>query len=105
MAIMELKLNKKHKFIIYKLSDDFKTIVIDTVDDSEDWEVFREKLINAETKSKTSEIFNICDNRVWWEKAQDMLSMTLSLICQAEKDQGTENSNPIFKIETQTLQE
>lgn len=49
----ELKLNKKHKFIIYKLSDDFKTIIVDTVDDSEDWEVFREKLINAETKSKT----------------------------------------------------
>ncbi|TQS35493.1 hypothetical protein Golomagni_04086 [Golovinomyces magnicellulatus] len=49
----ELKLLKKHKFIIYKLSDNFKTIEVDDVDDSDDWDVFREKLINAETKSKT----------------------------------------------------
>jgi hypothetical protein len=43
----ELKLNKKLKFIIYKLSDDYKT------SENGDWDVFREKLLSAQSKSKT----------------------------------------------------
>jgi len=54
MAYNDLKLNKKYKYIIYKLSDDNKQIVIDsTSEDGADYEDFREKLINAKTKSKT----------------------------------------------------
>ena len=49
----ELKLNKKIKFIIYKLDDNYKEIVIDEASENGDWEVFREKLINAQSKSKT----------------------------------------------------
>jgi hypothetical protein len=48
----ELKLNKKIKFIIYKLSDDFKKIEVEETSENGDWEVFREKLIKAETKNK-----------------------------------------------------
>ena len=49
----ELKLSKKYKFIIFKLSDDNKQIVVEEASDSPDWEVFREKLVNATTKSKS----------------------------------------------------
>jgi len=49
----ELKLNKKIKYIIYKMSDDYKEIVVEEASEDEDWEAFREKLINAQSKSKT----------------------------------------------------
>jgi len=52
----ELKLNKKLKFIIYKLSDDYKEIVIEETSDNGDWDVFREKLLNAQSKSKTGKV-------------------------------------------------
>jgi hypothetical protein len=48
----ELKLNKKLKFIIYKLSDDYKEIVIEETSENGDWDVFREKLLKAESKNK-----------------------------------------------------
>jgi len=48
----ELKLGKTLKYIIYKLSDDFGTIVVEETGDDKDWDNFREKLINAKTKSK-----------------------------------------------------
>jgi cofilin len=47
----ELKLNKKLKFIIFKLTDDYKEIVVEEASEDPDWEVFREKLINAESKN------------------------------------------------------
>jgi hypothetical protein len=49
----ELKLNKKLKFIIYKLSDDYKEIVVEETSENGDWDVFREKLLSAQSKSKT----------------------------------------------------
>jgi enolase len=49
----ELKLNKKLKFIIYKLSDDYKEIVIEETSENSDWDFFREKLLSAQSKSKT----------------------------------------------------
>jgi len=49
----ELKLNKKLKFIIYKLSDDYKEIVVEEESENGDWDFFREKLLSAESKSKT----------------------------------------------------
>jgi spore cortex formation protein SpoVR/YcgB (stage V sporulation) len=52
-AYNELKLSKKFKYIIFKLSDDNKEIVVEEASDDKDWENFREKLINATTKSKT----------------------------------------------------
>ncbi|KAH8791263.1 cofilin [Hyaloscypha sp. PMI_1271] len=52
----ELKLNKKLKFIIYQLSDDYKQIVIEETSEDGDWEVFREKLLSAQSKSKTGKI-------------------------------------------------
>jgi len=52
----ELKLNKKIKFIIYKLDDNYKEIVVDEASEDGDWEVFREKLITAQSKSKTGKV-------------------------------------------------
>ncbi|PMD38803.1 hypothetical protein L207DRAFT_513286 [Hyaloscypha variabilis F] len=52
----ELKLNKKLKFIIYKLSDDYKEIVIEETSENGDWDFFREKLLSAQSKSKTGKI-------------------------------------------------
>lgn len=49
----ELKLNKKIKFILYKLSDDYKEIVVEEASENGDWDHFREKLVNATSKSKT----------------------------------------------------
>jgi hypothetical protein len=48
----QLKLGKSVKYIIYKLSDDFKTIVVEEASNDSDWEKFREKLINAKSKNK-----------------------------------------------------
>ncbi|KUJ09067.1 cofilin/tropomyosin-type actin-binding protein [Mollisia scopiformis] len=48
----ELKLGKSIKYIIYKLSDDFGTIVVEETGSDKDWDNFREKLVNAKTKSK-----------------------------------------------------
>ncbi|OAA64409.1 cofilin [Niveomyces insectorum RCEF 264] len=70
-AYNELKLNKKYKYIIFKLSDDDKQIVIEdqAVDETtasqrqrmeegerkgreeQFWETFREKIINAKSKT------------------------------------------------------
>jgi cofilin len=56
-AYNELKLNKKYKYVVYKLSDDNKEIVVDcTSDDGPEYEDFRNKLINAQTKSKTGAV-------------------------------------------------
>lgn len=52
-AYNDLKLSKKYKYIIYKLSDDNKQIVVDEASADKDWENFREKLVNATTKSKS----------------------------------------------------
>ena len=52
-AYNDLKLNKKHKYIIFKLSDDSKQIVVEDASSDQDWENFREKLVNATSKSKT----------------------------------------------------
>lgn len=51
-AYNDLKLHKKHKYIIYKLSDDFKQILVEESSPDKDWEAFREKLINATSKNK-----------------------------------------------------
>ncbi|KAK4190250.1 hypothetical protein QBC35DRAFT_471881 [Podospora australis] len=56
-AYNDLKLNKKYKYVIYKLSDDNKEIVVDsTSEDGPKYDDFREKLINAKTKSKTGAV-------------------------------------------------
>lgn len=56
-AYNDLKLNKKYKYVIYKLSDDNKEIVVDsTSEDSPEYDDFREKLINATTKSKSGAV-------------------------------------------------
>lgn len=53
-AYNELKLNKKYKYVIFKLTDDNKEIVVEsTSEDGPEYEDFRKKLINATTKSKT----------------------------------------------------
>ncbi|KAI9835637.1 MAG: cofilin [Sclerophora amabilis] len=51
-AFNELKLGKTTKYIIYKLSDDNKEVVVEEKSDSSDWDVFREKLINAKSKDR-----------------------------------------------------
>ena len=56
----ELKLNKKIKFIIYKLSDDNREVVVEEASDNGEWDYFREKLINAKTKNKVVCLFFAC---------------------------------------------
>jgi len=52
----ELKLGKTLKYIIYKLSDDFGTIVVEETGSDKDWDNFREKLVNAKTKTKQGKV-------------------------------------------------
>jgi len=49
----DLKLNKKYKYIIYKLSDDNREIVVEEASDNKEWEYFRQKLFDAKSKSKS----------------------------------------------------
>ncbi|RWA09376.1 hypothetical protein EKO27_g5741 [Xylaria grammica] len=55
-AFNDLKLAKKYKYIIYKLSDDNREIVVEDASADKDWEVFREKLINATSKTKSGAV-------------------------------------------------
>jgi len=52
----DLKLGRpgkpKIKYIIYKLSDDNKQIVVEESSEDPDWEVFRTKLESAKSKNK-----------------------------------------------------
>ncbi len=52
-AYNDLKLGKKYKYIIYKLSDNNKEIMVEEASADKDWDGFREKLINATSKSKS----------------------------------------------------
>jgi Cofilin/tropomyosin-type actin-binding protein len=47
-----LKIGKTYKYIIFKLSDDNKSIVVEGASANDDWEEFREKLVNARSKNK-----------------------------------------------------
>lgn len=49
----DLKLGKTIKYIIYKLSDDNKEIVVEDTSEDADWDNFREKLVNAKSKTKS----------------------------------------------------
>ncbi|KAG6008498.1 cofilin, partial [Claviceps pusilla] len=64
-AYNDLKLSKKYKYIIFKLSDDFKQIVIEDASTDKDWENFREKLINSTTKSKSGVVGKGCRYAVY----------------------------------------
>ncbi|KAI4600360.1 cofilin [Pestalotiopsis sp. 9143b] len=55
-AFNDLKLAKKFKFIVFKLSDNNREIVVEEASTDGDWEVFREKLVNAQHKSKTGAV-------------------------------------------------
>lgn len=48
----ELKLGKSIKYIIYKLSDDYKEIVVEDSSSDPDWETFQNKLMNAQAGHK-----------------------------------------------------
>ncbi|KAI1084096.1 hypothetical protein F5B20DRAFT_594608 [Whalleya microplaca] len=49
----DLKLAKKYKYIVMKLSDDLREVVVEESSDEKDWEAFREKLVHAKTKAKS----------------------------------------------------
>lgn len=53
---MELKHGKSIKYIIYKMSDDYKEIEVEETSESTDWEEFSKKLINAKSKTKSGAI-------------------------------------------------
>ncbi|KAI1388374.1 uncharacterized protein F4822DRAFT_244173 [Hypoxylon trugodes] len=55
-AYNDLKLQKKYKYVIFKLSDDNREIVVEEASADKDWEAFREKLVNATTKSKSGAV-------------------------------------------------
>ncbi|KAI4176853.1 MAG: hypothetical protein LQ346_007759 [Caloplaca aetnensis] len=51
----ELKLGKSLKYIIYKLSDDYKEIVVEESGTDPDWENFQKKIIDAKTTHRGKE--------------------------------------------------
>lgn len=51
----ELKLGKSIKYIIFKLSDDYKEIVVEETSTNDNWEDFQEKLLNAKSSHKGKE--------------------------------------------------
>jgi hypothetical protein len=51
-AFNDLKLGKSLKYIIYKISDDWKEIVVEETSTERDWAGFREKLLNAKSKDR-----------------------------------------------------
>ncbi|KAF2637883.1 actin depolymerizing protein [Massarina eburnea CBS 473.64] len=51
-AFNELKLGKDIKYIIYKISDDWKEIVVEETSKDGDWNSFRDKLLNAKSKDR-----------------------------------------------------
>ncbi|KAF2747706.1 cofilin [Sporormia fimetaria CBS 119925] len=51
-AFNELKLGKSIKWIIYKISDDWKEIVVEETSTDADYGVFRDKLLNAKSKDR-----------------------------------------------------
>lgn len=51
-AFNELKLGKSTKWIIYKISDDYKEVVVEETSASADYSAFREKLLNCKSKDK-----------------------------------------------------
>ncbi|CAC9888100.1 hypothetical protein D6C98_00442 [Aureobasidium pullulans] len=51
-AFNDLKLGKSTKWIIYKISDDWKEIVVEDSSTEANYSVFREKLLNAKSKDR-----------------------------------------------------
>ncbi|KAL8740011.1 MAG: hypothetical protein Q9190_007237 [Brigantiaea leucoxantha] len=51
----ELKLGKSLKYIIYKLSDDYKQIVVEESSEDGDWENFQNKIMSAKSSYKGKE--------------------------------------------------
>lgn len=51
----ELKLKKDLKYIIYKLSDDYKEIVVEEASTDPEWETFQQKLKNAKSSHRGKE--------------------------------------------------
>lgn len=51
-AFNDLKLGKSTKYIIYKISDDYKEIVVEETSKEGSWEEFRNKLLNAKSKGE-----------------------------------------------------
>lgn len=51
----ELKLGKSIKYIIYRLSDDYKEIIVEDTSTDSNWEEFQEKLLNAKASHKGKE--------------------------------------------------
>jgi cofilin len=51
-AFNELKLGKDIKWIIYKISDDYKEIVVEETSKEANYDAFREKLLNAKSKDR-----------------------------------------------------
>jgi len=52
-AFNELKLGKSVRYVIYKLSDDYKEVVVEETSNAPDYEVFRSKLENAKVKDRS----------------------------------------------------
>lgn len=54
-AFNELKIGRQLKYIIYKLSDDYKEVVVEDKGTDPDWEKFQSKLMNARSGYKGKE--------------------------------------------------
>lgn len=62
----ELKLGKNIKYIIFKLSDNNKEIVVEEASGDSDWENFRNKLVNATVKSPSVSRSFLSASRPLW---------------------------------------
>ncbi|KAL8844163.1 MAG: hypothetical protein Q9205_002796 [Flavoplaca limonia] len=51
----ELKLGKTIKYIIYKLSDDYKEVVVEETSTDPEWENFQKKIMDAKSSYKGKE--------------------------------------------------
>ncbi|KAL1583703.1 hypothetical protein WHR41_07497 [Cladosporium halotolerans] len=51
-AFNDLKLGKSTKWIIYKISDDWKEIVVEESSSDNNYDAFRQKLLDAKSKDK-----------------------------------------------------
>lgn len=114
----ELKLGKSIKYIVYKLSDDYKEIVVEEASENGDWDAFREKLVNATSKNKMVRIISFSHDRMiilsaWareadivsrarWERALDTLFTTSTTTWLPERARGKYRLRVAMKVQRLT---
>lgn len=94
-----MKLQKKIKWIVYKINDEGTKVVVDTSSESADWEPFREVLVNAKALNKNVCLEASCTEQALIDpdrkprvKVPDTLSTISTTIWQTERDKGNSST-------------